>query len=223
MMNRIFDIVCALITLIFLSPIFVIVSIILSLTGEGEIFYRQERVGRDGKIFGLYKFATMLKDSPNIGTGIYTQKGDPRILPFGQFFRKTKINELPQILNILLGDMSLIGPRPLVPAQFNIYAEEARNIIMQVRPGLSGIGSIVFRDEETIVTNNPLGYKRCYDEVIMPYKAELEMWYVRHQSFWLYVLLIILTAWVVIFPASKVWRTVFKDLPAPPLELTEWL
>jgi lipopolysaccharide/colanic/teichoic acid biosynthesis glycosyltransferase len=222
-MKRIFDIVCSLFALLVLSPILVFVSIILRFTGEREIFYRQDRMGRGGKTFGLYKFATMLKESPNIGTGIYTQKGDPRILPFGQFLRKTKINELPQILNILLGDMSIIGPRPLIPAQFHIYPDEAKKVIVQVRPGLSGIGSIVFRDEEAIVTNNPLGFKRCYDELIMPYKGQLEVWYVHHRSFWLDALLIFLTVWVVICPASKRWRTVLHELPDPPLELRKWL
>ena len=88
------------------------VAIVLRLTGEGEVFFLQERVGKDGKPFKLYKFATMLKNSPNMGTGTVTLKHDPRVLPVGRFLRKTKINELPQLLNILIGDMSVVGPRP---------------------------------------------------------------------------------------------------------------
>lgn len=219
MLKRIIDFVCALSALFVLVPLFLVVAVVLRFTGEGEIFYRQARVGRNGETFGLFKFATMLKDSPNIGTGIYTQAGDPRILPFGRLLRKTKINELPQILNILFGDMSIIGPRPLVSSQFNLYSDEARREIVKVRPGLSGVGSIFFRDEESIVSNSPLGYKRCYDEVIMPYKAALEMYYVQRQCFYLDTLLILLTVWVVIFPASSGWRNFLKDLPTPPAEL----
>lgn len=220
MVKRAIDIVCSFLALLVLLPLFVIVAVVLRFTGEHEVFYRQQRVGRGGELFGLYKFATMLKNSPNIGTGIYTQRGDPRILPVGRILRKTKINELPQILNILFGDMSIIGPRPLVPAQFNIYGDEAKTEIVKVRPGLSGIGSIVFRDEESFVTNSPLGYKRCYDEVIMPYKGALEMYYVSHRSLAMDILLILLTFWVVVFPSSTSWRKLLKDLPIAPSELS---
>lgn len=220
MLKRAIDIVCSFLALLILLPLFAIVALVLRFTGEREIFYCQKRVGRDGKLFGLYKFASMLKNSPNIGTGIYTQKGDPRILPVGRILRKTKINELPQILNILFGDMSIIGPRPLVPEQFNIYGDEAKREIVKVRPGLSGLGSIAFRDEESFVTNSPLGYKQCYDELIMPYKGALEVYYVLHQSLALDTLLILLTVWVVVFPSSTAWRKLFKDLPAAPAELS---
>ena len=101
-MERFFDIILSGLALLVLSPIFIIVIFILKLTGEGEIFFLQERIGKDGKLFKLYKFATMLKDSPNIGTGTITTKDDPRVLPVGKFLRKTKINELPQLLNIFL-------------------------------------------------------------------------------------------------------------------------
>lgn len=218
-MKRIIDIVLSLIALLILSPLLVPIAIILRFSGEGEIFYRQQRIGRKGQPFGLYKFATMLKESPNIGTGTHTTKNDPRVLPVGGFLRKTKINELPQLLNILLGDMSIIGPRPTVQAHFALYPEAARREIEKVRPGLSGIGSIVFRDEETILSTSPLGYKKCYDEVIAPYKATLEQWYVTHQSVLLDFLLIGITVWVVLFPSSRIHRSLFTDLPQPPAEL----
>ena len=111
MMERFFDVIFSGLALLVLSPLLVPIVLILMFSGEGEIFFFQERIGKDGKVFKLFKFATMLKDSPNIGTGTVTMKGDPRILPVGKFLRKTKINELPQLLNIFFGDMSVIGPQ----------------------------------------------------------------------------------------------------------------
>ncbi len=218
-MKRLIDITLSLIALLILSPLLVPIAIILRFSGEGEIFYRQQRIGKDGRAFGLYKFATMLKDSPNIGTGTHTTRNDPRVLPVGRFLRKTKINELPQLLNILLGDMSIIGPRPTVEAHFSLYPEQARREIEKVRPGLSGIGSIVFRDEESILSTSPLGYKKCYDQIVAPYKATLEQWYVMRQSVLLDFVLIAMTIWVVLFPSSRIHRSLFTDLPQPPAEL----
>jgi len=218
-MKRLIDIVCSLIGLLILAPLLIPAVMILRFTGEGEIFYRQERVGRGGKIFFLYKFATMLKDSPNIGIGLFTTQGDPRILPFGRFLRATKINELPQILNILFGDMSIIGPRPLVPSQFGLYSAEVKNEIKKVRPGLSGIGSILFRDEETLLTKSPKGYLRCFEEDVTPYKGALELWYIKNQSIGLDILLVCLTISAVLFPNSYLHLKFLKDLPEPPTDL----
>lgn len=222
-MKRLLDIVLSGFALIVLSPLLIPVVIVLRFTGEGEIFYCQDRVGRGGQTFSLIKFATMLKDSPNIGTGTHTTKGDPRVLPFGQILRKTKLNELPQLLNILFGDMSIIGPRPTVRAHFDLYPAAAKAQIEKVRPGLSGIGSIVFRDEETILSNSPLGYKRCYDEIVAPYKARVEEWYVERQSVVLDIILILTTVWVVLAPGSLVYRRIFKDLPPAPEELADYV
>lgn len=222
-MKRLMDVVLSGLALLFLSPLLIPVVIVLRLTGEGEIFYRQERIGKGGKAFSLLKFATMLKDSPNIGTGTHTTKGDPRVLPVGRILRKTKVNELPQLLNILLGDMSIIGPRPTVRAHFDLYPATARQKIEQVRPGLSGIGSIIFRDEETILSSSPLGYKRCYEEVIAPYKADVEVWYAEQQGIGLDILLILMTIWVVMFPSSRVYRCVFKNLPPTPAALAMYV
>ena len=117
-MERLFDVLFSATALLILSPLFVPIVIILRLSGEGEVFFFQERIGKNGELFKLFKFATMLKDSPNLGTGTVTMKNDPRILPVGKFLRTSKINELPQLLNIFLGDMSIIGPRPLTPQTF---------------------------------------------------------------------------------------------------------
>ena len=146
-MQRICDIFLSSLAILILSPIFIPIAIVLKFTGEGEIFYKQKRIGLNGKEFELLKFATML-NSPNIGAGEITIHNDPRVLPFGKFLRKTKINELPQLLNIITGDMSIVGPRPMVPNTFYNYSAEAQTMLNTVKPGLSGIGSIFFRDEE---------------------------------------------------------------------------
>ena len=145
-MQRFFDIIFSGIALTLLSPFFLPLMFILRITGEGEVFFSQNRVGLGGKNFKLYKFATMLKDSPQMGTGTVTVKNDPRILPLGGFLRKTKINELPQLINIFNGNMSIIGPRPQTRRCFDAYPLSSQNEIIKVRPGLSGIGSIVFSE-----------------------------------------------------------------------------
>ena len=124
---------------------------ILIFTGEGKIWYTQKRIGKNLKFFNLLKFATMLENSPAIGTKSLTIKNDPRILPLGYFLRKSKINELPQLFNVFLGHMSIIGPRPQTDRCFFAFPESSQKIIITVKPGLSGLGSIVFRDEEQIM------------------------------------------------------------------------
>jgi lipopolysaccharide/colanic/teichoic acid biosynthesis glycosyltransferase len=217
-MRRFFDILFSGLALIALSPLLAPIALLLRLTGEGEIFFFQERIGKDGKPFKLFKFATMLKNSPNIGTGTVTVKNDPRVLPMGRFLRKSKLNELPQLLNILLGDMSIVGPRPQTRQCFDAFPIHLQQIIVRVKPGLSGIGPIVFRGEENILDNHS-GSMIFYDNVIAPYKGQVEAWYVDHQNLMTYFLVILLTVWVVLFPKSSiVWRT-FKGMPLPPEEL----
>lgn len=222
MMVRFFDIFFSGLALLVLSPLLVTIVLILKFSGEGEIFFLQERIGKDGQVFKLFKFATMLKDSPNIGTGTVTMKGDPRVLPVGKFLRKTKINELPQLLNIFFGDMSVIGPRPLTAQTFSSYSAETQEIVNKVRPGLSGIGSIIFRGEEEIMHGKSASID-FYNNIIAPYKGSLEEWFVSNKNIYIYFLAIFITVWTVIFPGTKiVWR-VFKNLPEPPAELKKAL
>ena len=220
-MQRFFDILFSGLALIVLSPLLIPVVIILKLTGEHEIFYMQQRVGKDGKMFGLLKFATMLKDSPNIGTGTITTKDDPRVLPFGKILRKTKINELPQLINILKGDMSVIGPRPQDTRCFVVFDKEDQENIKKVRPGLSGVGSIIFRDEESLMDVDDIKQREyIYDHIISPYKGKAESWYVKHQSIGLYFKLIWLTVLAVVSP-DKIIRfdKIYPDFPKMPEEL----
>ncbi len=219
-MDRFFDILFSGIALLLFSPFLVPIVITLRLTGEGEVFFLQERIGKGGKKFKLFKFATMLKNSPNIGTGTVTMRGDPRVLPVGTFLRRTKINELPQLLNILFGDMSVIGPRPLTTQTFGAYSKSTQGLITQVRPGLSGVGSIIFRGEEEIM-HGATASVDFYANVIAPYKGALEEWFVSSKGLYIYFMAIFITVWAVLFPKTKVAWIVFKGLPEPPEELKE--
>ncbi len=212
--KRLLDISVSIVTLILLLPLFLPIVILLRITAEGEVFYFQERIGLNNSRFQIWKFATMLKNSMNMGTGSITLQNDFRVTTIGKFLRKTKINELPQIINILKGDISLVGPRPLVKKTFSAYSKEIQSKIYNVKPGLTGIGSIVFRDEESLITavkdEDPHEF---YKRVIAPYKGELEIWYQDHKSFILDLQLIFMTAWVILFTESRLYEKWFRNLP----------
>ena len=214
-MPRILNIVLSLFALLILLPLFIPIVILRLFTGENKVFYLQSRVGYKNKKFKIIKFATMLSNSANMGAGNLTLKNDPRVLPFGSFLRKTKINELPQILNILIGDLSIVGPRPQMQVSFDQYSDEIKKKINNVKPGLTGIGSIVFRDEESLISaaaknENPHDF---YKRVIAPYKGNLEMWYQKHRSVYLDFQLIFITAWAIVFPETRIYEKWFIDLP----------
>ena len=212
--KRSLDIVVSFVALIILLPIFIPIIIILRFTAEGEVFYFQERIGINNSKFQIWKFATMLKNSMNMGSGSITLQNDFRVTSIGAFLRKTKINELTQIINILKGEMSLIGPRPLVTKTFSAYNEDVQSNIYNVKPGITGIGSILFRDEESIISavsnEDPFEF---YKRVIAPYKGEVEMWYQENRSFYLDIQLILMTAWVILFPKTRLYEKWFQDLP----------
>ncbi len=216
-MIRFFDVVFSGLAILVLLPFMIPIMIALKLTGEHDIFYSQMRVGKGEKEFPLLKFATMLRDSPNLPGGLFTQENDPRLLPMGKFLRKTKINELPQLINIFKGDMSVIGYRPQVRKQYLYFPEKERAIMKTDRPGISGMGAIVFRSEEELLLKVD-DKEQFYAEVISPYKAALECWYIQHKSVGMYFRLIFLTAEVVLNPKSNSWQKL-KDLPPMPEEL----
>jgi lipopolysaccharide/colanic/teichoic acid biosynthesis glycosyltransferase len=214
--KRFCDIVLSSILLIILSPLLIPIMIGLKLTGEGYIFYKQTRIGLKNKEFNILKFATMLKNSPNMAGGVITTTKDPRITPLGGFLRKSKINELPQLLNILLGEMSFVGPRPVMPISFNAYPSEVQSVIYNVKPGLTGIGSIIFRDEEeliTIIKNKGEDTWEFYTNKIYPFKGEVEQWYQSNFNFTVDFKIIFITAFVIIFPKSNLVYSLFKTLP----------
>jgi lipopolysaccharide/colanic/teichoic acid biosynthesis glycosyltransferase len=221
--KRFFDLLVSIGFLILLLPLMLPVIFLLRITGEGRIFYLQERIGKDQKPFRMIKFATMLENSLNMGARTVTLPHDPRITTLGKFLRKTKINELPQLINVLKGDMSFVGPRPLLPASFKKYFPEVRDRISRIRPGITGIGSVIFRDEAVLVAKvaalgmEPLDY---YRDHIYPYKGQLEMWYQQRMSFYLDFVLILLTAVSIIYPGNSLSYKIFSDLPPKPAELT---
>jgi len=212
-LKRLLDFTLALLGILVLLPVLLPICLVLFCTGEHKVFYFQERIGYRNHRFRLWKFATMLQNSPNMTGGLHTTRRDPRVLPLGQFLRSTKINELPQVVNILLGDMAVVGPRPLVDKTFDPYPEHVKASIYNVRPGLTGVGSIVFRDEERLLSEGgmpPAEFYRCF---ISPAKGELELWYQRNMNLRTDLALILLTAWTILRPRNQLLRKIFPSLP----------
>jgi lipopolysaccharide/colanic/teichoic acid biosynthesis glycosyltransferase len=221
-MLRLFDIFLSTIAIIIIFPFMLPIAVALRLTGEHDIFYAQTRVGKNAKTFKVLKFATMLRDSPNLTGGLITMPNDPRLLPMGKFLRKTKINELPQILNIFIGQMSVVGYRPFAKEHYDLYSDKIKKYINIIRPGLTGIGSIVFHNEEEILHSVPDRHF-FHDKIITPYKGKLECWYVQHRSIRNYFLIIFCTILVVLNTKNNLWQKLFKDLPEMPPELKSYL
>ena len=222
MLKRLLDILISGTILLLLSPLLIVVIVLLKLTGEHEAFYFQDRVGFLGKIIQVTKFVTMVKDSPNIGTQDITLRNDPRVLPVGKFLRKTKLNEVPQFWDVFVGKLSLVGWRPLMPKGFTDYPEYVQREIVKVKPGLTGIGSLVFRDEESIIAKAETegrDLRACYREDIMPYKGALEVWYVANQGMWTDLKIMVGTAVAVLLPGWTGYVHWFPGLPAPESQL----
>ena len=213
-LNRAVDILMSLLAIVILSPLFLLIIFILRFTAEGEVFYFQERIGQNNSKFQIWKFATMMKNSMNIGSGSITLKNDFRVTKFGKILRITKINELPQLVNLLKGDLTIVGPRAMVDETFSAYSEEIQSTINNVKPGITGIGSIVFRDEESLisaVTNEaPLDF---YKRVIAPHKGKLEIWYQKNKTVSTNIKIVLLTIWVILSPTSTLYQRWFEDLP----------
>jgi lipopolysaccharide/colanic/teichoic acid biosynthesis glycosyltransferase len=226
LVKRSVDLLGSLILILLLTPVWTIVVIGLLLSGEGYVFYFQERIGYKNQKFKIWKFATMLKDSPNMTGGIITVRNDPRLTPFGGLLRKTKLNELPQLVNVLIGEMSFVGPRPVMQKSFDQYPSNVQDEIYKVKPGITGIGSIVFRDEERMVTSvkeeggDPWLY---YKDVIYPYKGKLEQWYAQNCSLPVDIRILWMTLIVILIPDKQISAREFKQLPEPPVQLNQYL
>lgn len=178
-MIRLLDIIFSAVGLLLLSPLFLIIYILIRCESKGGGFYCQQRVGKDGRMFGLYKFRSMRTGSDK--KGLITVGGhDSRITRMGYFIRKYKIDELPQLWNVLKGDMSLVGPRPEVKKYVDLYTEEQRRVL-SVRPGITDYASIEYVDENEILgkADDP---DRVYVEEIMPAKIKLNMRYIENRS-----------------------------------------
>ena len=180
MLKHSFDILISLVALILFAPLFLIFAVVIKLTSRGPVFYRGKRVGRGGDIFLMHKFRSMVVDADKIGTDL-TPQGDPRVTTVGRFFRKTKIDELPQIIDVLSGKMSLVGPRPESPLYAKHYNERQKRVL-DVRPGIVGPAQIIYRHEELILKNkeDPDAY---YIQELMPKKLEIDLDYVENRNF----------------------------------------
>ena len=210
--KRTIDIVIAATMLLLSLPLCLIVMIILKLTGDHKIFYTQDRIGYRNQPFRIIKFCSMREGSDQLGS--VTRRGDPRVLPVGRVLRATKLNELPQLINVLAGHMSIVGPRPLVDEGFRMYPMDAQlGIFASTKPGLTGMGSVVFRNEEELLAESPTDDNRAYREDIMPLKAQLELWYVRSKTTRLDTAIILATATLIVFPHNKLFMRLIPSLP----------
>ena len=181
MIKRLFDIVFSLIGIILLIPLFIFIVIKMKLDSKGPLFYRGRRIGRFGKPFGIYKLRTMRADADKMSGSPSAGDDDPRITKFGKTLRSYKLNELPQLINVLKGDMSFVGPRPEVQQYVDIYTEEEKPIL-NVRPGITDYASIKFNNEGEILKGSP-DPDKTYEEEIRPEKLRLQLEYVKTHSF----------------------------------------
>ncbi|RRD02778.1 sugar transferase [Prevotella sp. OH937_COT-195] len=189
-MIRFLDIVFSALGLLALSPLFLVVYVIIRIESKGAGFYSQKRVGKNGVLFSIYKFRSMRIDADK--HGLITVGGcDPRITRTGYYIRKYKIDELPQLWNVLIGDMSLVGPRPEVQKYVDLYSDEQRKVL-SVRPGITDYASIEYADENTLLGNSD-DPDRTYVEIVMPAKIELNMRYINNKSLKEYFKIIFLT------------------------------
>lgn len=204
---RILDIIFSLLALIILSPFFLLIIIILKNTGEKKIFFFQSRVGKSLKQFYIIKFVTMKENSPYIGTKTITTLNDPRVLPFGKFLRKSKLNEIPQFINVLRGEMSLIGYRPLVEIDMQTYSKEEKKKITKHAPGLSGLSSLYFFNEEDLFINRDP--RKIYSEKIAPLKLKIDLWYSDNYTLANYLKLIFITPVILLIRRKSLLENLF--------------
>lgn len=179
--KRLFDILIAFLGLILLAPVFIIIAIFIKFTSNGAIFFKQERIGLNGKVFKIYKFRTMVKGADAIGLKI-TVANDNRITRVGKFLRETKLDELPQLINVLIGEMSLVGPRPEVAQYVASYSEQIKQKVLSVKPGITDWASIMMLNESELLAKE-LNPHKAYLEKILPIKLELAIKYVDTRSF----------------------------------------
>ena len=179
MLKRLFDVVVAAVGLVVFSPLFVLLAIWIRLDSSGPVLYRGERVGKDGQLFRIFKFRSMTEGAARVGPGI-TARGDPRVTRAGRFLRRIKLDELPQLLNVLRGEMSLVGPRPEDSRFVTLYTPEQRRVL-SVRPGITSPASVAYRDEEAMLWHHNVD--DLYTRVVMPSKLKMDLAYIDHMSF----------------------------------------
>ena len=213
LLKRLLDVSLASIALIVFLPFLPLIILMLRFTGDGQVFFRQTRIGYKNKPFIIWKFCTMLKNNPNVPNSSLTVKNDPRLTKVGRFLCRTKINELPQLINVLKGEMSIVGPRPVMKCNFLAYPVAIQQRINNKKPGITGVASVVFRDEEELMAKSELPTRQFYNEKIAPYKGQLGIWYLEHGTIMTDLKVIFITFWVVVFPKSQLLFKALKGLP----------
>jgi lipopolysaccharide/colanic/teichoic acid biosynthesis glycosyltransferase len=218
--KRGFDIFLSVFLLLLLSPVFLILAFLVWINGDGAVFFRQTRIGLHGKEFFIWKFATMIRGSSEMKGGALTLAGDPRVTGIGRFLRSSKLNELPQLINVLKGEMSFVGPRPLIRKSYDQYPPSIRDSLQKMLPGITGIGSIIFRNEAFLLARSDQDPRLFYRDYILPYKGEVEHWYYRNRSFRTDLLILGLTFYALFVPATPdLIFKVFPTLPTRPFYL----
>ncbi len=211
--KRIFDLFFSCFLILLFSSIIIVIILVLLFFNKGDVFFAQERVGYKNKMFRIIKFSSMLRNSKDLPGGTITLRNDPRVSKIGKFLRITKLNELPQLFNVLIGNMSFVGPRPLLTEGFSWYSDDVKDIILNLKPGITGISSIVFRDEEKIVTEASVGPEEFYKSRIFPYKGQLEKWYFENKTFSLDLMILFITGIKVIVPRINFEFRLFASIP----------
>lgn len=190
-LKRVFDIVCSVFGLILFLPLMIIIAVLIKLTSKGSVLFKQKRLTKGLKEFNIYKFRSMVNNELRVKNTMQIKGNSSEITPIGKFIRKTKIDELPQLWNILKGDMSFIGPRPELPRRLKYYSDIQKQIF-SVKSGISSPASIVFSDEEYLM-NQVKDPEKFYIEQVMPYKIELNLYYIEHRHFFYDIWLIVAT------------------------------
>ncbi|HGJ64145.1 TPA: sugar transferase [bacterium] len=208
--KRIFDLILSFFGIIIALPIFIFIPILNILSGS-KVFFIQERIGKNHKPFKLIKFATMVENAHIIG-GTLIHPNDSRVTKVGAILRKTKINEIPQLINVLKGDMSFVGPRPLPKKELSIYKQNFAKKIYTMKPGITGLGSLYFYNEEMLLPNDKEIAEAFFKRVIIPHKVELELWYAEHRNFILDIKIFIATLLLVFMPSHLILSYISKKL-----------
>lgn len=190
MIKRLFDIIVSVIALILLSPLFFIIALIIKITSPGPVFYKGKRVGEGGKIFFMHKFRSMVANADKIGTDL-TKHEDPRITKFGKFLRQTKIDEIPNLIDVLIGNMSLVGPRPESP-QYTKYYDDRQKKVLNIKPGITGLAQLENRHEDLKLKDQE-DPEKYYIQELMPKKLEIDLYYLENRNLMMDIIILFRT------------------------------
>ena len=215
--KRLLDLTIAMSGLFLLAPLLIIISAWIKIKEGGDVLYFQKRMGYKNQPFYLWKYRTMIPDSTSKGSGALTLGNDPRITPSGRFLRAYKLDEIPQVMNVVKGDISIVGPRPVPIKNYEAYPENVKRRVYDSPPGITGIGSLIFRREGEILADCGEDPNVFYKNEIAPYKAALELWYHKNASLWMDFKIMLLTIWVVFNRNDQVIFNFFESIPQHPL------